>query len=84
MVTQFGYVALYSTIWPLAPLMALVNNWLELRSDAFKVTTHTRRPVPVRSDTIGPWLENMVCDLTHRRGITDERLLRASFPGSRP
>lgn len=72
MVTQFGYVVLYSTIWPLAPLMALMNNWLELRSDAFKVTTHTRRPVPVRSDTIGPWLENMVCDLVHRRCNTDE------------
>lgn len=65
MVTQFGYVGLYSTIWPLAPLMALINNWLELRSDAFKVTAHKRRPVPVRSDTIGPWLENMVCNLMH-------------------
>ncbi|PVF99896.1 DUF590-domain-containing protein [Serendipita vermifera] len=59
MVTQFGYVALYSTIWPLAPAMALINNWLELRSDAFKMTTHTRRPVPTRVDTIGPWLENL-------------------------
>jgi anoctamin-10 len=60
MVTQFGYVALYSTIWPLAPAMALSNNWLELRSDAFKMTTHTRRPIPARVDTIGPWLENLV------------------------
>ena len=60
MVTQFGYVALYSTIWPLAPAMALINNWLELRSDAFKMTTHTRRPIPARVDTIGPWLENLV------------------------
>ncbi|KAG8752533.1 hypothetical protein FRC14_006957 [Serendipita sp. 396] len=59
MVTQFGYVALYSTIWPLAPVMALVNDWLELRSDAFKMTTHTRRPIPTRVDTIGPWLENL-------------------------
>ena len=71
MVTQFGYVGLYSTIWPLAPLMALINNWLELRSDAFKVTAHMRRPVPVRSDTIGPWLENMVCNLTQRCHNTD-------------
>jgi len=71
MVTQFGYVGLYSTIWPLAPLMALINNWLELRSDAFKVTTHTRRPVPVRSDTIGPWLENMVCEFMHGCYNTD-------------
>ncbi|GAW00708.1 DUF590-domain-containing protein [Lentinula edodes] len=57
MVIQFGYVALWSTIWPLAPVMALLNNLLELRSDAFKITVHERRPTPVRTDTIGPWLE---------------------------
>ena len=60
MVTQFGYVALWSTIWPLASVMALLNNWLELRSDAFKISHHVRRPIPVRTDTIGPWLDSMV------------------------
>ncbi|KAF8511795.1 DUF590-domain-containing protein [Hysterangium stoloniferum] len=59
MVTQYGYVTLWSTIWPLAPMMALLNNWLELRSDAFKITTHSRRPLPMRVDTIGPWLDSM-------------------------
>lgn len=57
MVTQFGYVALWSTIWPLAPVMALVNNWFELRSDAYKVARQSRRPIPARTDTIGPWLD---------------------------
>ncbi|KAF9074154.1 calcium-activated chloride channel-domain-containing protein [Rhodocollybia butyracea] len=57
MVIQFGYVVLWSTIWPLAPVMALLNNILELRSDAFKITVHERRPTPVRTDTIGPWLD---------------------------
>ncbi|CAE6440816.1 unnamed protein product [Rhizoctonia solani] len=57
MVTQFGYIVIWSAAWPLAPLMALLNNWLELRSDAFKITTHGRRPLPKRVDTIGPWLE---------------------------
>ena len=37
--------------------MALVNNYVELRSDAFKVSKHVRRPIPVRTDSIGPWLE---------------------------
>ncbi|KAG9309734.1 calcium-activated chloride channel-domain-containing protein [Chiua virens] len=59
MVTQFGYVALWSTIWPLAPLMALLNNYIEARSDAFKIAVHERRPIPVRTDTIGPWLESL-------------------------
>ncbi|KAJ7753904.1 calcium-activated chloride channel-domain-containing protein [Mycena maculata] len=57
MVTQFGYVVLWSAIWPLAPAMALVNNFFELRSDAFKITVHNRRPIPARTETIGPWLE---------------------------
>ncbi|GBE86287.1 DUF590-domain-containing protein [Sparassis latifolia] len=59
MVSQFGYVALWSTIWPLAPVMSLLNNWFEMRSDAFKIAVHTRRPLPSRTDTIGPWLDSL-------------------------
>ena len=39
--------------------MALINNFLELRSDAFKITHHNRRPIPMRADSIGPWLESL-------------------------
>lgn len=60
MVTQFGYVVLWSTIWPLAPAMAFLNNWLELRGDAFKIAKNFRRPIPARRDTVGPWLEALV------------------------
>jgi len=59
MITQFGYVVLWSPCWPLAPLMALLNNWLELRSDAFKIASLGRRPIPSRTDTIGAWLESL-------------------------
>ncbi|TCD69087.1 hypothetical protein EIP91_008729 [Steccherinum ochraceum] len=74
MVTQFGYVALWSTIWPLAPVMSLINNWLELRSDAFKITVHTRRPIPSRSDTIGPWLDSLTF-LTWLAALTNSSLV---------
>jgi hypothetical protein len=57
MVSQFGYIALWSTIWPLAPLMSLLNNVVEFPSDAFKIVTHFRHPLPQRTDTIGPWLD---------------------------
>jgi len=57
MVTQFGYIAMWSSIWPLAPVMACVNNWLEGPSDAFKLTTHMRKPIPVRVESIGAWLD---------------------------
>ncbi|ORY05118.1 DUF590-domain-containing protein [Basidiobolus meristosporus CBS 931.73] len=59
MVTQFGYVTLFSTIWTLTPLAAFVNNWVEMRSDAAKICINTRRPIPSRTDTIGPWLDNL-------------------------
>jgi anoctamin-10 len=36
--------------------MALLNNLLESRSDAFKIMVHVRRPIPIRTDSIGPWL----------------------------
>ncbi|KAG0265761.1 hypothetical protein BG011_004115 [Mortierella polycephala] len=59
MVLQFGYVSLFSVIWPLTGLCAFVNNWVELRSDAAKVSYNARRPIPSRTDTIGPWLDNL-------------------------
>jgi len=37
--------------------MALVNNIFEFPSDAFKIVTHFRHPLPQRTDTIGPWLD---------------------------
>lgn len=37
--------------------MALLNNIFELPSDAFKIVTHFRHPLPQRTDTIGPWLD---------------------------
>lgn len=59
MCIQFGYLALFSPTWPLVPVSFLVNNWVELRSDLFKICVECRRPAPQRSDTIGPWLDSL-------------------------
>ncbi|KAF9584510.1 hypothetical protein BGW38_006195 [Lunasporangiospora selenospora] len=40
-------------------LCAFINNWVELRSDAAKICFHTRRPIPGRTDSIGPWIDNL-------------------------
>ncbi|KAF7562489.1 hypothetical protein G7046_g1630 [Stylonectria norvegica] len=56
MVMQFGYLSLFSVAWPLAACCFLINNWVELRSDALKIAISCRRPIPWRSDSIGPWL----------------------------
>ena len=39
--------------------MAFLNSFLGLRSDAFKITHHNRRLPPMRTDSIGPWLESL-------------------------
>lgn len=59
MCIQFGYLALFSPIWPLVPVSFLINNWVELRSDFFKICVECKRPWPQRADTIGPWLESL-------------------------
>lgn len=33
---------MFSTVWPLTALCAMINNWVELRADAIKVCTYTR------------------------------------------
>ncbi|KAF9038141.1 calcium-activated chloride channel-domain-containing protein [Panaeolus papilionaceus] len=83
MVVQFGYVVLWSTIWPLAGVMALLNNILELRSDAFKMTVHNRRPIPTRTDTVGPWLEALTF-LTWLGALTNSALVYLFCPSFLP
>ncbi|KAK3936834.1 transmembrane protein 16K [Diplogelasinospora grovesii] len=59
MVIQFGYLALFSPVWPLVPIGFLINNWIELRSDFLKICIEHQRPAPVRADGIGPWVQNL-------------------------
>ncbi|RCH88112.1 hypothetical protein CU098_000888, partial [Rhizopus stolonifer] len=41
MVVQFGYVSMFSTVWPLTALCSMINNWVELRGDAIKLCKYT-------------------------------------------
>ncbi|KIW08047.1 uncharacterized protein PV09_00992 [Verruconis gallopava] len=59
MVLQFGYLSLFSVVWPLTAVSFVVNDWFELRTDAFKITAEMQRPTPWRADTIGPWLDSL-------------------------
>jgi anoctamin-10 len=59
MVLQFGYLSLFSVVWPLTALSFLINDWVELRADAMKICVEMQRPTPWRSDTIGPWLDSL-------------------------
>ncbi|KAL0154490.1 hypothetical protein M9458_048753, partial [Cirrhinus mrigala] len=59
---QFGFITLFVASFPLAPLLALMNNILEVRVDAWKFTTQFRRPVAAKAHNIGAWNEilNMI------------------------
>ncbi|TVY84096.1 Uncharacterized protein LSUE1_G001428 [Lachnellula suecica] len=57
MIVQFGYLSLFSVVWPMTAVSFLINNWIELRGDALKIALETQRPVPWRADSIGPWLD---------------------------
>lgn len=56
-VVQFGFITLFVASFPLAPLLALFNNILEIRVDAWKFTTQFRRPVASKARNIGAWQE---------------------------
>ncbi|KAL4932408.1 anoctamin family protein [Aspergillus undulatus] len=59
MCVQFGYLTLFGVSWPLVALGFLVNNWLELRGDFFKLSLECQRPPPIRADSIGPSLQGL-------------------------
>ena len=52
---QIGYVNLFSVSFPLAPLLAFINNILELKVDQAKIMYFTRRPTPQGAQNIGIW-----------------------------
>jgi hypothetical protein len=55
MVIQFGFVTLFVVAFPLTPVLALVNNILELHVDSFKLCFGFRRPFPQIGSNIGKW-----------------------------
>lgn len=55
MVIQFGYVTLFSPAFPMAAMCALLNNVIEIRSDAFKLCVTFQRPFGQRVESIGTW-----------------------------
>ncbi len=55
MVIQFGYIIFLSTLFPLAAFFSLLNNLIEIRTDAFKLCMIYQRPFSQRVKDIGHW-----------------------------
>ena len=54
-VVQYGFVTLFVAAYPLCPLLALINNNLEMHVDGYKLCHSTRRPTPHQADSVGVW-----------------------------
>ncbi|XP_078473623.1 anoctamin-10 [Lampetra fluviatilis] len=52
---QFGYVSLFSCAYPLAAVLAVLNNVTEVRSDALKLCCVLKRPFSLPAANIGVW-----------------------------
>ncbi|XP_071805563.1 anoctamin-7-like isoform X2 [Asterias amurensis] len=57
MVIQFGFITVFVAAFPLAPLFALLNNWIEIRLDGSKYVSEVRRSVADRAQDIGIWYD---------------------------
>jgi hypothetical protein len=55
MVVQVGFVLCFSEVFPLAPLVALLNNLCLLRLNALKICYTRQRPIAQKVGGIGVW-----------------------------
>jgi hypothetical protein len=55
MAIQYGYIALFSPCFPLAPMAAFMNNVTEIRGDAWQLCNVFQRPMARSQANIGAW-----------------------------
>ncbi|XP_078271017.1 anoctamin-9-like [Rhinoraja longicauda] len=57
MAIQYSFTTIFVAAFPLAPLLAFLNNLVEIRFDAKKKIFHFKRPIPRKAKDIGIWLQ---------------------------
>eukprot|EP01119_Soliformovum_irregulare_P016980 TRINITY_DN49_c0_g2_i1.p1 TRINITY_DN49_c0_g2~~TRINITY_DN49_c0_g2_i1.p1 ORF type:complete len:776 (+),score=246.23 TRINITY_DN49_c0_g2_i1:64-2391(+) len=55
MVIQYGFLTLFAAALPIAPFLAVINNMVEIRTDAARFLTATNRPHYRGATDIGTW-----------------------------
>ena len=56
-VLQYGFIAIFSVAFPLAPLVALIKNIFKIRYDALRLLKRINRPIPERVMDVGEVLK---------------------------
>lgn len=60
-VIQVGYVCLFASAYPLASSLSILANWIEIRSDAFKLAYVCQRSFTFRQSSLGMWKTLLSC-----------------------
>ncbi|XP_038161525.1 anoctamin-10 [Cyprinodon tularosa] len=55
LLVQFGYLSLFSCVFPLTAVLLLLNNLTEIRSDAYKICKLFRKPFSPPVANMGVW-----------------------------
>ncbi|KAM9376985.1 anoctamin-10 isoform 2-T3 [Pholidichthys leucotaenia] len=55
LLVQFGYLSLFSCVFPLTAMLLLLNNLTEIRSDAYKICKLFRKPFSSPVANMGVW-----------------------------
>ncbi|KAI4893379.1 hypothetical protein NFI96_022497 [Prochilodus magdalenae] len=55
LLVQFGYLSLFSCVYPLTAVLLLLNNITEIRGDAYKICCLFRKPFSPPESGIGVW-----------------------------
>ena len=53
LIIQLGFVLLFAQVFPLAPLIALTNNLIQIRLDAYKICYTRQRPIAQKTSGVG-------------------------------
>ena len=55
LVSQFGYMTMFISAFPLCTLLAFTNNYVQMRVDAWRLCQIVQRPDPKSAEKIGRW-----------------------------
>uniref|UniRef100_A0A3B4TDJ6 Anoctamin n=1 Tax=Seriola dumerili TaxID=41447 RepID=A0A3B4TDJ6_SERDU len=55
LLVQFGYLSLFSCVYPLTAVLLLINNLTEIRADAYKICKLFRKPFSPPVANMGVW-----------------------------
>eukprot|EP00210_Caulerpa_lentillifera_P003186 g3044.t2 len=69
MIIAYGYITMFASVVPFAAFVQMIYNFIELKSDTFKLCFVVQRPRVVRENGIGSWRRVMQLQVSHPMSI---------------